>query len=110
MPKPTSPPPGGYASCVVSTQALCYGHVETSVFAVAGAAARPGGRAHVGLKFGRVLIYFEDRNSLESLANAVAQAIEMAGAVFGPTSDAFTATEIAARRRFERTGDLAKLH
>ena len=101
---------GGHADCTVSTQALCFGPIETSVFGVAGAAARPGSRAHVGVKFGRVLIYLEDRAALESLANAVAQAVEMASAVFGPADDAFTAVELNARRRFERTGDLAKLH
>jgi hypothetical protein len=109
MTKPISTRAGGHADCTVSTQALCYGPIETSVFGVAGPAARPGSRAHVGLKFGRILIYLEDRAALESLAHAVAQAVEMASAVFGPADDAFTATEAAARRRFERTGDLAKL-
>ena len=58
--------PPGHGSCEVSTQALCFGPIETSVFAVAGSAARPGGRAHVGIKFGRVLIYVEDRAALGS--------------------------------------------
>jgi hypothetical protein len=34
----------------------------------------------------------------------------MANAVFGPAKDAFTEVEAASRRRFERTGELAKLH
>jgi hypothetical protein len=101
--------PPGHGSCEVSTQALCYGPIETSVFAVAGSAARPGGRAHVGIKFGRVLIYVEDRASLDALAGAVGQALQMANAVFGPAKDAFTEAEAAARRRYERTGDVAKL-
>jgi hypothetical protein len=33
----------------------------------------------------------------------------MANAVFGPAKDAFTEAEAAARRRYERTGDVAKL-
>ena len=34
-----SPMPPGHGSCEVSTQAICFGPIETSVFAVAGAAA-----------------------------------------------------------------------
>ena len=86
----------------VSTQALCYGPIETSVFGVAGSAARPGGRAHIGIKFGRVLVYLEDRTALEHLAGAVRQAMEMADAVFGQTQDSFAVAEIEDRRRFER--------
>jgi hypothetical protein len=101
--------PPGHPSCTVSTQALCFGPIETSVFAVAGTSARPGERAHVGLKFGRVLIYLEDRAAVDSLTRAVSQAVEMAGAVFGPTQDAFTEAEARARQRFERTGEAAAL-
>lgn len=86
----------------ISTQALCYGPIETSVFGVTGSAARPGGRAHIGVKFGRVLIYLEDRTALEHLAGAVRQAVEMADAVFGQVQDSFAVAEFEDRRRFER--------
>lgn len=94
-----------FASCTVSTQALCCGAVEASVFAVAGSATRPGERAHIGIKFGRVLLYIEDRIALNILAEAVQQATDMADAVFGPLEDAFTDAERRARRRFERSGN-----
>lgn len=104
---PARPPqrPATITSCTVSTQALCCGAVETSVFAVAGAASRPGERAHIGIKFGRVLLYLEDRTALDILAEAVQQATDMADAVFGPLEDAFTDAERRTRRRFERSGD-----
>lgn len=107
---PLRDPPPSFPSCIVSTQALCFGEIETSVFAVARSAARPGERTHIGIKYGRVLIYLEDRAALESLANAVEQALEMAGAVYGPLRDAFTEVEARARQRFERTGDVTQLN
>ena len=106
-PQPDAVP--GRASCTIATQALCYGQLETSVFGVAAPHTREGERAHIGLKFGRILIYLEDRAALESLALAVGQAVEMAGAVFGPLRDAFAEAESEAQQRFERTGDVAKL-
>ncbi|HSY15260.1 MAG TPA: hypothetical protein VK816_04670 [Jatrophihabitantaceae bacterium] len=102
---PFEPP----ARSAVSTQALCSGPIETSVFAVSGSAARPGERAHVGVKFGRVLIYLEDRAALDSLARAVGQAVDLGAAIFSPPKDAFAEVEANARRRFERTGDIAAL-
>ena len=107
LPQPITYP--GQPSCVVSTQALCCGPLETSVFAVSGTAARPGEPAHVGLKFGRILIYLEDRAAVESLAAAVRQAVDLASAVFRPAEDAFTEAEAEARRRFERSGAVAQL-
>jgi hypothetical protein len=102
-------PPSPRSSCIVSSQALYYGDVEISVFAVAGSAARPSERAHIGIKFGRVLFYLEDRQSLASLAEAIGQATDMANAVFGPVQDAFTDAEARARQRFERSGDTTHL-
>jgi len=104
------PAPGpGKPSCSIAAQALCAGPQETSVFGVTGSAARPGERAHIGLKFGRILIYLEDRAALDSLTSAVEQAIGMADSVYGPVRDAFAAAEADARRRFERSGDATHL-
>jgi hypothetical protein len=71
---------------------------------VTGTAVRPGSRAHIGLKFGRVLIYLEDRAALTALVDAVQQAVGMATGVFGPVSDAFTEAESDAQHQFERSG------
>jgi hypothetical protein len=106
---PFEPPKKVRASCAVSMQALCFGEIETSVFGVAGAAARPGEHAHIGIRYGRVLVYIEDRIALERLADAVGQAMEMARAVFPEVPDAIALAEIKARRRFERTGNVTTL-
>jgi hypothetical protein len=101
--------PEDHSTCRVAAQVICSGPVETSIFAVAGQATRPGTRPHVGIKFGRVLIYVEDWAALDRLVGAVERAVTMAPGVFGPPQDAFTEAEADARRRFERTGDVAAL-
>lgn len=104
------PAPGpGKPSCSIAAQALCAGPQETSVFGVTGSAARPGERAHIGLKFGRILIYLEDRAALDALVQATHQAEGMADSVYGPVQDVFTEEEARARRRFERSGDATQL-
>lgn len=107
-PQPHQPLPQNRPDCRVAAQAHCYGAIETSVVAVAGAVARPG-QAHIAIRYGRVLIYVEDHAALASLAGAVRQALEMAEAVFGPIEDAFTEAEREARQRFERTGNATAL-
>lgn len=70
---------------------------------VAGAAARPG-RENIAVRYGRVLIYLEDRAALISLMHCVAHAEQLADRAFGPPEDAFAEVEHNARRHFERTG------
>lgn len=89
--------------CLVATQAICRGNQDTAVTVVAGAAARPG-REHIALRYGRVLLYLEDRAALAALAACVARAQAMADRAFGPPEDAFAEAERNARRYFERTG------
>jgi len=86
-------------------QALCQGPLETSVTAVSGTAARTG-QAHIAIRFGRVLLYLEDRAALEALSTAVGRAEKLATTVFGPPDDAFEETRKTALRLFERTGKL----
>lgn len=93
----------------LSTQALCRGPLETSVFGVSGSAARGSRGPHIGLRYGRLLMILEDRMALEQLAASVAQALDMATGVFGPPEDAFTEAEREGRARFERTGNAAAL-
>lgn len=93
--------------CTVAAQALCRGHLDTRVVGVTGAAAR-GGREHIALRIGRVLLYLEDRAALETLNAALDQANGLADRVFGPAEDAFTEAERGSRRYFERTGKLSK--
>lgn len=62
-----------------------------------------------GIKFGRLLIYLEDCAALERLARAVGQAVDLREAIFSPPRDAFAKAEIAARRRFERNGNVSSL-
>lgn len=84
-------------------QALCQGPLDTSVTAVTGAVARKG-KAHIAVRYGRVLLYIEDRAALEALVGAVDRANNLAEAVFGPADEAAEATRQAAIKLFERTG------
>ena len=86
-------------------QALCQGPLEPKVTAVSGAAARTG-QAHIAVRYGRLLLYLEDRAALEALSRAVGRAEELATTVFGPPEDAFEETRQVALRLFERTGKL----
>jgi hypothetical protein len=70
---------------------------------VTGAAARPG-REHIALRYGRVLLFVEDRDALAALADAVQAAYNLRDRVFGPPEDAFTKAERMSRRRFEHSG------
>ena len=47
-----------------------------------GAAARQGA-AHIALRYGRVLLYLEDRAALDALVDAVEAAYELREQVFG---------------------------
>ena len=88
------------SDCVISTQALCHGPLDSAVLAVTGAAARPG-REHIAIRFGRILIFLEDRIALEVLAASVRRAEALADKVFGETDDAFTQAERHDRKRYE---------
>jgi hypothetical protein len=68
--------------CTVATQAMCRGELDWRVQGVTGAAARRG-PAHIALRFGRVLLYLEDRAALETLVDAVEAAYELREEVFG---------------------------
>src|SRR5690349_4387461 len=89
--------------CTIAIQALCHGALEWRVQGVTGAAARPG-REHIALRYGRVLLYVEDRAALEALVDAVEAAYNLRDKVFGPPEDAFTKAERASRRWFEHSG------
>jgi hypothetical protein len=90
--------------CTIAIQALCRGELETAVMAVTGAAARPG-HEHISLRFGRVLLYLEDRAALEALVQIVERASAMADKVFGEVEDAFVEAEQRERLRIVRTGE-----
>jgi hypothetical protein len=89
--------------CTIAIQAQCHGALDWRVHGVTGAAARPG-REHITLRYGRVLIYVEDRAALAALADAVQAACNLCDRVFGPPEDAFTKAERMSRRRFEHSG------
>ena len=89
--------------CTIAIQALCHGAIDWRVQGVTGAAARPG-REHIALRYGRVLLYVEDRAALAALADAVDAASKLRDRVFGPPEDAFTKAERTSRRRFEHSG------
>ena len=69
--------------CTIAIQALCRGVFDWRVQGVTGAAARKG-QAHIALRYGRVLLYLEDRAALETLVDAVEAAYELREEVFGP--------------------------
>ena len=93
--------------CTIAIQALCHGSLEWRVRGVTGAAARPG-REHIALRFGRVLLYVEDRAALAALVDAVQAAYNLRDKVFGPAEDAFTKAERMSRLRFEHSGRSTK--
>jgi hypothetical protein len=97
-PKPPTPP-----EVRVSAQALCRGPVDADFYGVAAAAARSG-HDHVVIRYGRFLLYIEDRAAFEALHSVVAGAAELADRLFGPIEDSFTRAEEWERRRLERTG------
>ena len=87
--------------CRIAIQALCHGPLDWRVQGVPGAAARQG-RAHIALRYGRVLLYLEDRAALGSLVEAVQAAFDLRDKLFEPEEDAFTEAERRERRLFER--------
>lgn len=95
-----------FTDCQVIAQAVCAGPILTTVRAVSGQAARPG-RSHISVRFGSVLIYLEDRDALDALAQAVKDCERLADDVFGPVQDAFTEAAARELRAFER-GQLAR--
>ena len=70
-------------ACTIAIQALCRGPFDWRVQGVTGAAARQG-QAHIALRYGRILIYLEDRAALDALVDAVEAAYELREQVFGP--------------------------
>ena len=69
-------------ACTIAIQALCRGALDWRVQGVTGAAARKG-QAHIALRYGRVLLYLEDREALETLVDALEAACELREQVFG---------------------------
>lgn len=90
------------SDCTIAIQALCHGPLDWRVHGVTGAAARPG-REHIALRYGRVLLYLEDRAALVALTGAVQAAHDLCDRVFGEPEDAFTETERRSRRHFEHS-------
>jgi hypothetical protein len=70
-------------ACTIAIQALCRGPFDWRVQGVTGAAARQGAE-HVALRYGRVLLYLEDRAALDALVAAGEAAYELGEEVFGP--------------------------
>jgi hypothetical protein len=95
------PPPADETR--LSVQALCRGELTVRVTAVTAAVARPA-PPHVALRYGRVLLYLEDRAALDALADAVTRALHLGDQVFGPATDLFTEAEAADRTYCARTG------
>jgi hypothetical protein len=75
-------------ACTIAIQALCRGAFDWRVQGVTGAAARQG-QAHIAVRYGRVLLYLEDRAALEALVDAVEAAYQLGDEVFGPASGRF---------------------
>jgi hypothetical protein len=88
-------------ACTIAIQALCRGVFDWRVQGVTGAAARKG-QAHIALRYGRVLLYLEDRAALETLVDAVEAAYELREEVFG--SAEHKQAGLTARSNFERDG------
>lgn len=88
-------------ACTVAIQALCRGELDWRVQGVTGAAARKG-QAHIALRFGRVLLYLEDRAALETLVDAVEAAYELREEVFGAEQASPQGKQT--QPRFERDG------
>jgi hypothetical protein len=89
-------------ACTIAIQALCRGAFDWRVQGVTGAAARKG-QAHIALRYGRVLLYLEDRAALETLVDAVEAACELREEVFGARHD-LTESASAGKSSFERDG------
>jgi hypothetical protein len=89
-------------ACTVAIQALCRGAFDWRVQGVTGAAARKG-KAHIALRYGRVLLYLEDRAALETLVDAVEAAYELREEVFGTKHDLPEAARVG-RSSSERDG------
>jgi hypothetical protein len=70
----------GAQACAITIAARSAGPLETMLFGVTAHAQRGGEPAHIGIKFGRILIYLEDRAALDSLVRITRQAEEMATA------------------------------
>jgi hypothetical protein len=89
-------------ACTVATQALCRGELDWRVQGVTGAAARKG-KAHIALRYGRVLLYLEDMAALDALVDAVEAAYDLREEVFDAHHDLPEAARVG-RSRFERDG------
>jgi hypothetical protein len=89
-------------ACTVATQALCRGELDWRVQGVTGAAARKG-KAHIALRFGRVLLYLEDMAALDALVDAVEAAYDLREQVFGIGPDLPDAARVG-KSSFERDG------
>jgi hypothetical protein len=92
-------------TCTVATQALCRGELDWRVQGVTGAAARKG-KAHIALRYGRVLLYLEDMAALDALVDAVEAVYDLREEVFGAHHD-LPAAARAGRSSFERDGQPA---
>jgi hypothetical protein len=90
-------------ACTIAIQALCRGAFDWRVQGVTGAAARKG-RAHIALRYGRVLLYLEDRAALETLVDAVEAAYELREEVFGVEPGSSMQRGQMAHSGFERDG------
>jgi hypothetical protein len=75
-------------ACTIAIQALCRGPFDWRVQGVTGAAARQG-QAHIALRYGRVLLYLEDRAALDALVDAVEAAYELREEIFGPDANGY---------------------
>jgi hypothetical protein len=70
-------------ACTIAIQALCRVTFDWRVQGVTGAAARLG-QAHIAVRYGRLLIYLENRAALEALVDAAEAAYELLGGSFRP--------------------------
>ncbi len=67
----------------VATQVLFAGPQDHRVFAMTPEATGRG-YGHIAVRVGRVLVYLEDRQSLEAWTTAIGKATDLAEAAFGP--------------------------
>ena len=77
-------------ACMIAIHAPCRGPFGWRVKGVTGAAARQG-QAHIALRYGRILIYLEDRAELDALVDAVEAACELREQAFGPDAAKYLA-------------------